>query len=124
MIVINEKNHSSMIKTISFLSGKGGTGKTSIVANLGIILAQNGLKVLMIDMDFFTRGLTFYVTKGKKSVEWSVISILEGQEDAKPTEIRKGLFLLPPSKQSLDLSPSFEIENLFKEKENHFHYFS
>lgn len=107
-------------KIISFLSGKGGTGKTSIVTNLGVYLAELGKKVLLVDMDFFTRGLTYYVTKGKSSLEGSVIDILKGQEDTKLAEIRERLFLLPPSAQSRDLSASSEIDMLFQEQKGRF----
>ena len=38
-----------MTAIISVISGKGGTGKTTLVSNLGAALAQKGKKVLVID---------------------------------------------------------------------------
>lgn len=38
-----------MTKIISVVSGKGGVGKTTVVSNLGVALAQKGKKVLVID---------------------------------------------------------------------------
>lgn len=38
-------------KVISVTSGKGGVGKTAVVANLGICLARGGSKVLILDAD-------------------------------------------------------------------------
>ncbi|MBF0274081.1 MAG: MinD/ParA family protein [Nitrospinae bacterium] len=38
-------------KLISFASGKGGVGKTNIVANLGYCLSKQGKKVLLFDCD-------------------------------------------------------------------------
>ena len=38
-------------RTIAISSGKGGTGKTFLSANLGISLAQLGKKVIMVDAD-------------------------------------------------------------------------
>lgn len=40
-----------MGKTICIASGKGGTGKSTICANLGVALAQLGVKTLIIDGD-------------------------------------------------------------------------
>lgn len=42
---------------IAVLSGKGGTGKTSVCAGLAEALAQSGLKVLCIDCDIGLRNL-------------------------------------------------------------------
>jgi septum site-determining protein MinD len=40
-----------VVRVISVISGKGGVGKTTIAANLGVALAKRGLKVLLIDAD-------------------------------------------------------------------------
>ena len=39
------------LRVISVTSGKGGVGKSNIVVNLGLALAQRGLNVLLIDAD-------------------------------------------------------------------------
>lgn len=46
-----------MGELIAFLSGKGGTGKTSICAGIATSLAQSGEKVLCIDCDIGLRNL-------------------------------------------------------------------
>ena len=46
-----------MCETIAFLSGKGGTGKTSICAGIAAALAQEGQRVLCIDCDIGLRNL-------------------------------------------------------------------
>jgi|GEM_PF-7006012 len=38
-----------MARTITVASGKGGTGKTTITANLGIALTQLGYDVTIVD---------------------------------------------------------------------------
>jgi flagellar biosynthesis protein FlhG len=40
-----------MTVTISIGSGKGGTGKTMIIANLAVLLAKTGKKVCLVDLD-------------------------------------------------------------------------
>ncbi len=46
-----------MGKVIVVTSGKGGVGKTTATANLGVALAQNGKKVLIVDTDLGLRNL-------------------------------------------------------------------
>lgn len=40
-----------MAVTISIGSGKGGTGKTMVIANLALLLAKTGKKVCLVDLD-------------------------------------------------------------------------
>ena len=39
------------IRVIAMVSGKGGVGKTNLSANLAVVLAQRGRKVLLVDAD-------------------------------------------------------------------------
>ncbi|MGY5008281.1 FxSxx-COOH system tetratricopeptide repeat protein [Streptomyces sp. 900105755] len=47
-------------KIVTFYSYKGGTGRTMAVANVGWILASNGLRVLIVDWDLEAPGLHRY----------------------------------------------------------------
>ena len=46
-----------MARRIVITSGKGGVGKTTITANLGIALANLGARVVLIDVDFGLNNL-------------------------------------------------------------------
>ena len=46
-----------MGEVLAVLSGKGGTGKTSVCAGLATALAAEGLRVLCIDWDVGLRNL-------------------------------------------------------------------
>lgn len=46
-------DHTSLTRVIAVTSGKGGVGKSSVTANLAVALAQQGLKVGLIDADIF-----------------------------------------------------------------------
>ncbi len=47
----SDKKYKKETKVIAITSGKGGVGKTNIVANLGFALSRLGKKVLMLDAD-------------------------------------------------------------------------
>ena len=46
-----------MGEVIAFVSGKGGTGKTSVCAGIAVALAEAGKQVLCIDCDVGLRNL-------------------------------------------------------------------
>ena len=58
----------SRTEIISVASGKGGTGKTLILVSLGYALQTSGHRVLFIDSDAATDGLSLFVL-GPKGVE-------------------------------------------------------
>ncbi|MFM8315596.1 MAG: AAA family ATPase [Deltaproteobacteria bacterium] len=65
-----------MKKVISFSSGKGGVGKTSLVANMGVLWAREGKKVLLVDGDWSLGKMA--LTLGVKP-KWAVNDVLEGK---------------------------------------------
>lgn len=40
-----------LVRVIAFINGKGGVGKTTLCSNMGGILARNGQRVLVVDID-------------------------------------------------------------------------
>ena len=65
-----------MTQVISFSSGKGGVGKTSIVANLGYLYARQGKKVLLVDGDWALGKLS--ITLGVYP-KWTIQQVLTGE---------------------------------------------
>ena len=104
---------------IALLSGKGGVGKTTILANLGKELSKEPSRVLLVDSDFFTQGLSFSMAKGKYSFGFSLEDIISnrGQTVLEPSEetmffkISPGLYLLPSLKGSFDSRTARRIED-------------
>lgn len=93
-----------MGEVIVITSGKGGVGKTTLTANLGIALSQMGKSVIAIDTDIGLRNLD--VVMGlENQIVYNLVDVLEGNCRLKQAVIKdrryNNLFLLP-SAQSKD----------------------
>ncbi len=66
-----------MGKAIVIASGKGGTGKTMLTANLGATLALQGHKVVVIDLDTGLRNLDLYLGM-ENNIVYDINDVLTG----------------------------------------------
>ena len=66
-----------MGKVIVIASGKGGTGKTTLAANLGATLALQGHKVVLIDLDTGLRNLDLYLGM-ENNIVYDINDVLTG----------------------------------------------
>jgi chromosome partitioning protein len=80
-----------MAKCIAFHSYKGGTGKTTVAANLAVLLARKGYHVCLIELDVYAPSLYTYFekvpTKWLNDYLWNNAEVDEVMMDLTPTII-------------------------------------
>ncbi|RLC59554.1 MAG: septum site-determining protein MinD [Chloroflexota bacterium] len=85
-------------KVITITSGKGGVGKTTVVANLGVALAMRGQRVVVIDADVGLRNLDVMLGLENRIV-YDLVDVIEGRCRLRQALVRDKrlaeLFLLP-----------------------------
>jgi flagellar biosynthesis protein FlhG len=97
-----------MAKVITIVSGKGGTGKTTIVANMAASLANNKNKVLIFDADVSLANMD--LSFGIKS-KYNIVDFIKGKVGIKElvTKLSNNIYLIPSSSgtlASLSISPA------------------
>lgn len=89
-----------MARKIVLTSGKGGVGKTTVCANLGVQLAKRGKRVVMLDADVGLNNLDVLMGIENKVV-YDVFDVLEGRCRLKQALIEdmflSNLYVLPSS---------------------------
>lgn len=99
-----------MSEIIVITSGKGGVGKTTTTANLGVGLAMRGKKVVLIDTDTGLRNLDLLLGLENR-IMYDLIDVTEGRVPYKKALVRHkkhdSLYLLPTSqvKDKMALQP-------------------
>lgn len=85
-------------RVITITSGKGGVGKTTATANLGVGLALRGKRVVAVDADIGLRNLDMVMGLENRIV-YDLVDVVEGYCRLRQALIRdkhiEGLFLLP-----------------------------
>lgn len=115
-----------MARRIVITSGKGGVGKTSVCANLGIKLSKLKKRVLLIDVDIGLNNLDVVMGVENKVV-FDLIDVLQGKCRPKQAIIRDfdnpTLFIMPSvhtiGKNDLQIS---QMQKLIKELDESFDY--
>jgi septum site-determining protein MinD len=99
-------------QVITITSGKGGVGKTTATANLGVALASLGKKVACIDADIGLRNLDVVMGLENRIV-YDVVDVVEGraklrQAMIKDKRLKEDLYLIPAAqtRDKTAVSPS------------------
>lgn len=85
-------------RVLTVTSGKGGVGKTTITANLGVALAMRGQRVVALDADVGLRNLDVMLGLENRIV-YDLVDVIEGRCRLRQAMVRdkrlSELFLLP-----------------------------
>ena len=106
-----------MGKVILVSSGKGGTGKTMFSVNLGAILAQQGNRVMLLDMDMGLRNMDIYLGMENKVI-YNIMDVISGVCRIKKAMMRvdgfQDLYFMAasPRRDDRDMTP-LHMEVLF-----------
>lgn len=99
-------------KVITVTSGKGGVGKTTTTANLGVSFSTLGKKVACIDADIGLRNLDVIMGLENRIV-YDIVDVVEGraklrQAMIKDKRLKEDLYLLPAAqtRDKTAISPS------------------
>ena len=82
-----------MARVIVMTSGKGGVGKTTVTANLGVQLASKNLRVCLIDMDIGLNNLDV-VMNMEDRVVYTLVDVIDGKCRLKEALIQDDTFPL------------------------------
>jgi flagellar biosynthesis protein FlhG len=101
----------SPLRVIAVTSGKGGVGKSNIVVNLGLALARQGLKVLLIDADLGLANLDILLGLTTRFTIYDVLSLGKSLGEA-IVPGPEGVKILPASSGIADLAELTDFQKL------------
>jgi len=91
-----------MTRVLGIVSGKGGVGKTTITANLGIGLSKFGKKAIIVDCNLSTPHLNYYL--GADDFKITLNEVLKGEtEITSALYHHNGVMYVPASQEMADL---------------------
>jgi flagellar biosynthesis protein FlhG len=105
-------SHATSPLVVSFSSGKGGVGKTSLIINTAHALARMGKKVMILDGDL---GLANVDVMLGLTPEYTLEHVLSGEKSLEDIMVHgpDGIIILPASSGITSLTTLNESEKLF-----------
>lgn len=110
--MLNEKGTGrKYVQTIAVASGKGGVGKTNVVANLAIAMRKLGKNVLIVDADL---GLSNIDVLLHLAPQYTIQHVLRGEMQLKDVLVEgpHGIRILPASSGVQELTALDEFQRL------------
>jgi len=87
-----------MARKIVLTSGKGGVGKTTVCANLGVALCKHNKRVVLVDVDIGLNNLDV-VTGIENKIVFDIVDVIEGRCRAKQALVQDlnypNLYIMP-----------------------------
>lgn len=113
-------------RVITILSGKGGTGKTTVASNLGLTLAVRGYKTLLVDMNMGQRSLDLVLGVQNQAIydiRDVILRTCPPETAILETEYSVNLFVLPTFQgEGIEEIHEEEIEVLISFLREHYEY--
>ena len=113
-------------RVVVITSGKGGVGKTTVTANLGVALARLGKKVLAIDMDIGLRNLDMILGLENRIV-YDIVDVVEGRVPPEKAFVKDkrglSLYLLPAAQtKDKDAVKPEQLQEVVSQVKDNFDY--
>jgi septum site-determining protein MinD len=113
-------------KVFVITSGKGGVGKTTIVANLGATLAKKGYNVCLIDADIGLKNLDLILGLENRIV-YTIMDVVSGNKTVMEALVKhkqlKNLSLLASSQiANKNMMSPQDMSDIVSKLSKHFHY--
>jgi len=111
---------------IAVISGKGGVGKTTAVANLGLGVAMNGKKCAVVDFDIGQRNLDMILGLENRVV-YDMVQVMDGEASIKQAMIKSKVdenlhFLAASQSKDKSVLSSEKVYKLVKELKDNYDY--
>lgn len=84
-----------MAEILTLISGKGGSGKTTLALSLSKLLLECNLKVLLVDCDLATNGATYFFESRYSTEIQTTNDILLCKYDLPKLEVQKNFHFIP-----------------------------